>query len=146
MAGRILALDVGTKTIGVAVSDELGIIAQGLTTIRRRDEQTDLDQVAAIVDEYQVKEVVVGLPFNMDGSIGPSARLVLALVEQLISRLAVPVETWDERWTTMAAERTLIEADVRREKRRKVIDKVAATFILQGYLDAAANRNRDKER
>ncbi|MBF0507930.1 MAG: Holliday junction resolvase RuvX [Deltaproteobacteria bacterium] len=146
MAGRILALDVGTKTIGVAVSDELGIIAQGLTTIRRRDEQTDLDQVAAIVDEYQVKEVVVGLPFNMDGSIGPSARLVLALVEQLISRLTVPVETWDERWTTMAAERTLIEADVRREKRRKVIDKVAATFILQGYLDAAANRNRDKER
>ncbi|MBF0552280.1 MAG: Holliday junction resolvase RuvX [Deltaproteobacteria bacterium] len=146
MAGRILALDVGTKTIGVAVSDELGIIAQGLTTIRRRDEQADLAQVAAIVDEYQVKEVVVGLPFNMDGSIGPSARLVLALVEQLISCLSVPVETWDERWTTVAAERTLIEADVRREKRRKVIDKVAATFILQGYLDAAANRNRDKER
>ncbi|MBF0498288.1 MAG: Holliday junction resolvase RuvX [Deltaproteobacteria bacterium] len=146
MAGRILSLDVGTKTIGVAVSDELGIIAQGLTTIRRRDEQTDLDQVAAIVDEYQVKEVVVGLPFNMDGSIGPSARLVLALVEQLISRLTIPVETWDERWTTMAAERALIEADVRREKRRKVIDKVAATFILQGYLDAAANRNRDTER
>ena len=131
---RILGLDVGEKTIGVALSDELGVTAQGLRTIRRRGPASDLRALEEVVREYGVERIVVGLPRNMDGSMGPAARKVLAFAERL-AVFELPVETQDERLTTVQAERLLIQADVRRAERRRVIDKVAAALMLQAYLD-----------
>jgi len=133
---RILGLDIGTKRIGVAVSDELGFTAQGVETLIRSSPEADLNRIASLAGQYAVSEIVVGIPFNMDGSAGPQARMVRELAEAIGRRCRVPIHEWDERLSTMAAERTLLEADVSRAKRRKVIDKLAAVIILQGYLDS----------
>lgn len=133
---RILGLDVGDKTIGVAISDLLGITAQGITTIRRESKQKDYNALEALIKEYNVKKVVVGMPKNMNGTIGPQGEKVMKFAEKLKNKYKIELIYIDERLTTVAAERILIEGDVRREKRKKVIDKVAATYILQSYLDS----------
>lgn len=133
---RILALDVGSKRIGLAVSDELGFIAQALKTLDTKGRQRDIESIVRIVNEMDVSEIVVGMPYNMDGSEGPQAQKVLEFADQLSRATTVPVLKWDERMSTVAAERILLEADLSRLKRRKVIDKVAAAIILQGYLDS----------
>ncbi|NGQ94231.1 Holliday junction resolvase RuvX [Brevibacillus sp. SYP-B805] len=133
---RIMGLDVGDRTIGVAVSDEMGWTAQGVETIRRQSNDKDIARLQALIEAYQVAEIVVGLPKNMNGTIGPRGESCQAFAEMVARRTSLPVKLWDERLTTMAAERMLIAADVSRQKRKKVIDKMAATLILQGYLDA----------
>lgn len=136
---RILGLDLGEKNIGMAVSDELGLTAQGLDNINRgKDIEEDLDRIKAIVQKYGVEKIVIGLPRNMDGSCGPQAQKALQFAELVADRLKLPVENWDERLSTVSAQRLLIEADVSRKKRRRVIDKMAAVIILQGYLNARA--------
>ncbi|RSK43903.1 Holliday junction resolvase RuvX [Bacillus canaveralius] len=135
---RTLGLDVGSKTVGVAVSDELGWTAQGLETIRINEEEKEFgfEQIGKIIKEYEVGEVVVGLPKNMNGTIGPRGEASRFYASELEKRFCLPVVLWDERLTTVAAERILLEADVSRKKRSKVIDKMAAGMILQGYLDS----------
>lgn len=133
---RILGLDVGEKTIGVAVSDLMGWTAQGVTVVRRRSLEEDFAALRELVAEYQVESFVVGLPRRTDGSYGPEAEKIYQFAEQLEREFALPVEYWDERFSTAAAERILLEGDVSRAKRRKVIDKVAAAVILQAYLDS----------
>jgi len=132
---RYIGLDVGTRTIGVAVSDPLGFTAQGITTVRRKSLDHDFIELEAIFKEYVVKEVIVGLPKNMNGSIGPQAELSMEFGRQLEERFNLKVIYWDERLTTMAANRIMIEADFSRKKRKSLVDKIAATYILQGYLD-----------
>ena len=132
---RILALDIGDVRIGVAVSDELGITAQPLETIAAKDRAAALSKISGLVAELAAQEVLVGLPRSLDGSLGPAAQKVMEWVEELGAMLDVPVKTWDERFTTSAVERTLIAADVSRKKRKKVVDKLAAAYLLQGYLD-----------
>lgn len=132
---RIMGLDVGSKTVGVALSDPSGRLGQPLCVIRRVSTRKDMDRLVSLIDENGVARVVVGLPRNMDGSLGASACLALRFAEALGARASVPVVTWDERLTTVAAERALIEADVSRRRRRAVIDSVAASMILQSYLD-----------
>ena len=139
---RTMALDVGEKTVGIAVTDELGISASPRETLRR--DGSELDRLERIVKEDQVGEVVVGLPISLNGTLGPSAQKVLTFVEALRARLEVlevPIETWDERLTTAEAEKMLIAADTRRAKRRQVIDQIAATLILQGYLRGKSLRS-----
>ncbi|MGI6327417.1 MAG: Holliday junction resolvase RuvX [Dethiobacteria bacterium] len=131
---RILCLDYGEKYIGVAVSDPLGITAQGVGVIRRQNLKQDLSQIRQYLEEYDVEEVVLGLPRNMDGTVGSKAREVLSFQKTLAAKIDIPVLTWDERLTTAAARRTLLEADVSRKGRKKVIDKLAAVFILDSYL------------
>lgn len=133
-----MGLDVGSKTVGVALSDELGWTAQGLTTIQINEEKNEfgIDKLGTIIKEQQVKEIVVGLPKNMNGSIGPRGEASQYYADLLKKTFGLPVVLWDERLTTMAAERVLLEADVSRKKRKKVIDKMAAVMILQGYLDS----------
>jgi putative holliday junction resolvase len=135
---RVLGLDVGTKTVGVAISDELGWTAQGLETLKINEEENSFgyDQLGKLIKEYQVEKVVVGLPKNMNGTIGPRGEACQKYAKELETRFSIPAILWDERLTTMAAERVLIEADVSRKKRKKVIDKMAAVMILQGYLDS----------
>ncbi len=140
---RILGLDFGSKVIGVAISDDLTITAQPLTSIRRTSLEKDLSSILEIVAGYQVAEVVVGLPINMNGTKGESARKAEAFIEKLQGRLSSMIIPWDERMTTMAAERALLEGDVSRRKRRKVIDRVAAALILQGYLDSRSRKNEN---
>ncbi|MGD8188888.1 Holliday junction resolvase RuvX [Brevibacillus ginsengisoli] len=133
---RILGLDVGDRTIGVAVSDEMGWTAQGVETIRRQSKVKDFARLQEIIGQYNVEEIVVGLPKNMNGTIGPRGEICQAFAAELEETTSLPIHMWDERLTTMAAEKMLIAADVSRQKRKKVIDKMAATFILQGFLDA----------
>lgn len=134
---RILGLDVGDRTIGIAVNDPLGLTAQAVTVIRRRDPAQDLAALAQLIQRYEASLLVVGLPKNMNGTIGPQGEKVLAFAATLREKFpAVPVVLWDERLTTAAAERALLSADVSRARRRRVIDKVAAVLILQGYLDS----------
>lgn len=137
-----MGLDYGSKTIGVAVSDPMGLTAQGLEIIRREEEnklRKSLRRIEELVREYQVEEIVLGFPKNMNNTIGERAEKSLQLKETLERRLGLPVVMWDERLTTVEADRTLIEAGVRRENRKKYVDMIAAVFILQGYLDAKAN-------
>lgn len=138
-----MCLDVGTKTIGVAISDELGITAQGLKTIKRTSMENDLRELDSIILQFQVEKVIVGLPKNMDGSMGRQAEFVLDWIEGFKKKRETPVETWDERLSTVEASRTLIKADLSRKKRKGVIDKLAAVLILQGYLQQ--NRNLKDE-
>lgn len=133
---RILGLDVGEKTIGVAVSDPMGWTAQGVTVIRRTTLERDLTSLHDLVREYQVETFVVGLPRRTDGSYGPETDKIYQFGSELKRKFTLPVEYWDERFSTVAAERILLEGDVSRAKRRQVIDKVAATVILQAYLDS----------
>ncbi|AOM82505.1 Holliday junction resolvase RuvX [Salisediminibacterium beveridgei] len=135
---KVLGLDVGTKTIGIAVSDPFGWTAQGIKTHRRKKghEEEDFTYLINLIEEQGIKEIIVGLPKNMNGTIGPSGELCQEFAEQLKARTGLPVILWDERLTTAAAEKTLISADVSRKKRKGVIDKIAAVLILQGYLDS----------
>lgn len=134
---RYMGLDVGSKTIGVAVSDERGWLAQGITTILRKTLQRDFEALATLLEEYQVGCIVVGMPYNMDGSVGPQAQWVEGFVTRLAAQFpSLDIKTWDERLSTYAAEQPLLEAGMRRKKRKSVVDKIAATWILQGYLDA----------
>ncbi|WMM23265.1 Holliday junction resolvase RuvX [Tissierella sp. MB52-C2] len=132
---RIMGLDVGDKTIGVSVSDLLQMTAQGVTTIRRESKEKDYKALEDLIKEYNIKKVVVGLPKNMNGTLGPQGEKTMKFAEKLKNKFNVQIIYEDERLTTMAAEKLLIEGDVRREKRKGVIDKVAANFILQTYLD-----------
>lgn len=131
---RIAALDVGDARIGVAVSDELGITAQGIGVVRRVGGRRDLEALATMLAPYTPERLVVGLPLNMNGSEGPQATRVRAFATQVAAHLDLPLDFWDERLTTVAAERSLLEADLSRRRRRELVDKVAATIILQGYL------------
>jgi len=140
---RIMGLDVGTRTIGMAISDELGLTAQGFKTLRRKSMEDDFREIAAIMNQFEISKVVVGLPKNMNGTLGSQAETVLKWVEILKDRIQVPVVTWDERLSTVGASRVLLEADVSRRKRKKVIDKLAAVLILQGYLDQSRRTNHE---
>lgn len=139
---RILGLDYGSKTVGVAVSDPLGLTAQRLDTIWRKQEnklRQTLARIKELVDEYQVERIVLGYPKNMNNTVGERAEKALEFKEMLEKRTGLPVIMWDERLTTVEADRTLIEAGVRRENRKQYLDGLAAVFILQGYLDSLGN-------
>lgn len=133
---RVMGLDVGDRTIGVAVSDPTRLIAQGVTTIRRVGIKKDLAALAELVREHEVERIVVGWPLRLSGEEGIQTRKVGRVADAIEARLGIPVERWDERLTTVAAQRALLEGNVRRDQRREVVDKVAATLILQGWLDA----------
>lgn len=132
---RYLGLDVGDKHIGVALSDETATLATGLPNIERRGPRQDVKVVAALVRQNDVKEVVVGLPRRLDGTVGPQAEKVLAFVESLRRQVKVPLVPWDERFTTVVANRAMIEGGVSRRSRKALVDKVSAILILQNYLD-----------
>ena len=136
---RALALDLGEKRIGVAVSDPLNIIAQSVGTIQRKDIKSDLKKIADFVKEYRADKLVIGLPLNMNGTKGKSANLAIDFVEAVKKEIQVDVEMIDERLTSAQGERILLEADMSREKRKKNIDKIAAQLILQTYLDSKPN-------
>ncbi|CAG0946617.1 Putative pre-16S rRNA nuclease [Anaerolineae bacterium] len=135
---RLLGLDIGKKTIGVALSDEAGLTAQPFKVIKRSSLAKDLEEVFAIARENGAEKIVAGLPLNMDGTSSSTTEFVLKFVEMLRQRGGLPVVTWDERLSTAAVERLLIEGDLSRGRRKEVVDKLAASYILQGYLD----RNR----
>lgn len=133
---RIMSLDFGDRRIGVALSDPMGLTAQGLDVLQRgKSLNEDLTRIKDLAEKNEVETVVIGLPRNMDGSMGPQAEKVKKFAQKLAGLLDVQVKFWDERLTTTAAEKLLIQADVSRVRRRKVIDKMAASLILQGYLD-----------
>ncbi|WP_196595179.1 Holliday junction resolvase RuvX [Pectinatus frisingensis] len=134
---RVIGLDVGDKTIGVAVSDALMLTAQGIETIRRTVWENDLRRLKELFDEYDVDKIVVGLPRNMNGTEGERCDIVRDFAKRLQDVVDNEIIFWDERLSTVAAEKYLVAADVSRAKRRKVIDKMAAVFILQGYLDSS---------
>lgn len=136
---RIMGLDYGTKTVGVAVSDPLGITAQAIETVERKAEnklRQTLARVETLAKEYEVETFVIGLPKHMNNEIGERAEKAMEFGQMLQRRTGIEVVMWDERLTTVSAERTLIEAGVRRENRKQVIDQIAAVFILQSYLDS----------
>lgn len=132
---RIMGLDVGDKTIGVAVSDLMGLTAQPIITVRRVGKKKDIEELKKIIKEKDVKKIVSGLPKNMNGTLGPQGEKVIKFCELLEEETGLKVEYWDERLSTVAAERSLIEGDISRQKRKKVVDMLAAVIILQGYLD-----------
>lgn len=141
---RIMGLDFGSKTVGVAVSDGLGLTAQGVEIIRRTSEnklRQTLARIESLIGEYEVGKVVLGFPKNMNNTIGERAEKTLAFKEMLERRTGLPIVMWDERLTTVAADRVLIEAGVRRENRKGYVDEIAAVFILQGYLDSKGMEN-----
>lgn len=135
-----MGLDIGLKTIGIAVSDELGLTAQGLKTIIRKGLEEDFSEISQLISQFRVETIVVGLPINMNGTLGKQAEIVLHWIKDLEERISVPVVTWDERLSTVEANRTLLQADLSRAKRKKVIDKLAASLILQGYLNQMRSR------
>ena len=136
MPGRILALDYGTKRIGVALSDELGWTAQPLETFERRTLDRDIAHIAALVESHNVERVVLGLPLQLDGREGVAVRAMHEFTVKLEAGLSVPVVRWDERMTTKAAEELLIAADVSRKKRKGIVDRIAAAILLRSYLEA----------
>jgi putative Holliday junction resolvase len=133
---RILGIDYGQVRIGLAVSDPLEITAQGIDTLPRKNIKQVLEDLAAICQKRQVQEVVIGLPVNMDGSVGPKAQEILDLVPRLEAALKIPVKTWDERLTSREAGRLMIEEGLSRAKQRQNSDRLAATLILQSYLES----------
>lgn len=137
---RILGLDLGDKTIGVAVSDAFGWTAQGVEVIRRTRLEEDLKRLSQLAAEYEAAEIVLGLPKNMNNTIGPRGEASIAFADVLRDQLQLPVHLWDERLSTASAQRTLLEADVSRKKRKQVVDKMAAAIILQHYLDANSKK------
>lgn len=137
---RILGLDVGDRTIGVAVSDPLGFTAQGITTIRRKNIEKDLEELKKICDEYGVESIVAGLPKNMNGTLGPQSEKVINFCDLVKENINLPISMWDERLTTVAANRAMLEGDLSRAKRKKIVDKIAAIYILQGYLDSISKK------
>lgn len=138
---RMMGLDVGDATIGVAASDELGMMAHGITTIRRTSLEKDLDSLKNIINEKNIKRIVVGLPKNMNNTIGPRGQISIDFAELLKERFSeVEIVMWDERLTTSAAQRAMLEADLSRKKRKSIVDKIAAVFILQNYLDMQSSK------
>lgn len=138
---RIMGLDFGSKTVGVEISDPLFITAQGIEIIRRKDEnklRKTLARIEELIIQYEVEEIVLGFPKNMNDTIGERAQLSLEFKDKLERRTGLPVTMWDERLTTVAADRAMMEAGIRREDRKEYVDKIAAVFILQGYLDYRA--------
>ena len=145
---RILGLDYGSKTMGVAVSDPLGFTAQGVEIIRRKSEnkmRQTLARIEELIAQYQVEEIVLGLPKNMNNTLGERAEACKDFADKLERRTGLPVVMWDERLSTVSAEHVLIESGVRRENRKAVIDKIAACVILQSYLDYIANNNAGEQ-
>ena len=134
-AGRILGLDVGDRWIGVALSDPIGILASPLTRISRIGMEATVEAILQLVRHYEVRRIVAGLPYSMDGKIGQQAEKVQDFLQQLSQRLEIPVETWDERLSTVAVGRMMTEAGMKRGKRKGQVDANAAALILQGYLD-----------
>ena len=146
---RLLGLDYGSKTVGVAVSDPLGFTAQGVEIILRKSEnkmRQTLARIEELIAQYQVEKIVLGLPKNMNNTLGDRAEKSLELKETLERRTGLPVVMWDERLTTVSANRVLMETGVRRENRKEHVDEIAAVFILQGYLDYLANKNEETGR
>ena len=144
---RIMGLDFGSKTVGVAISDELLITAQGIEIIRRKEEnklRQSLARIEALIEEYGVEEIVLGYPKNMNNSEGERVELTNEFKDKLERRTGLPVALWDERLTTVAADRFMMEAGIRREERKEHVDRIAATFILQGYLDYRKNKENLK--
>jgi len=133
--GRLLGLDVGARRIGVAVSDRLGITAQGLETLQRKNKRSDLEQLGRLIRDYQVREIVIGLPLRMSGLEGIQAEKMQAFAADLRKRFGLPVHLWDERLTSAEANRLLREADLSIEKRGKAVDRMAAVLILQGFME-----------
>lgn len=143
---RIMGLDFGSKTVGVAISDPLLITAQGVEIIRRKEEnklRQTLARIEELIVEYEVEEIVLGLPKNMNSTEGVRVELTQEFREKLERRTGLPVHMWDERLTTVAADKTMMEAGIRRENRKDYVDMIAATLILQGYLDLRANRTKE---
>lgn len=143
---RIMGLDFGSKTVGVAISDPLLITAQGIEIIRRKEEnklRQTLARIEELITEYEVEEIVLGLPKNMNSTEGVRVELTMEFKEKLERRTGLPVHMWDERLTTVAADKAMMEAGVRREKRKDYVDMIAATLILQGYLDLRANGTKE---
>ena len=143
---RLMGLDYGSKTVGVAVSDPLGLTAQGVETVWRKQEnklRQTMARIEELISEYQVERIVLGYPKNMNNTVGDRAEKSLELKETLERRTGLPVVMWDERLTTAEAERTLMETGVRRENRKQFLDQMAAVLILQGYLDRM-NMNKDE--
>lgn len=138
---RVLGLDIGSHKIGMAISDELGMIAQGLKTIKRESMEKDLGEIAVTIAQLKVEKIVVGLPKNMDGTLGKQAEMVFQWIKALKKKIHLPVVAWDERLSTVGASKILLEADLSRKKRKRVIDRLAAVLILQGYLDQSRSRN-----
>lgn len=142
---RIMGLDFGAKTVGVAISDPLLITAQGIEIIRRKEEnklRKTLARIEELIEEYRVEEIVLGLPKHMNDTLGVRVELSYEFKDKLERRTGLPVHMWDERLTTVAADKAMIEAGLRREERKEHVDKVAAVFILQGYLDLRANKEK----
>ena len=140
---RIIGLDFGSKTVGVAVSDALLITAQGVEIVRRKSEsklRQTLARIDELISEYEVDRIVLGFPKNMNNSEGERCEKTLAFKEMLEKRTGLEVVLWDERLSTVAADRTMMEAEIRRENRKNYVDQIAATFILQGYLDSLAHK------
>ncbi|MBO5342777.1 MAG: Holliday junction resolvase RuvX [Lachnospiraceae bacterium] len=141
---RIMGLDFGSKTVGVAVSDPTGLIATGLEIVRREREdklRQTLARIESLIEEYEVSKIVLGYPKNMNDTEGERVQKTLAFKEMLERRTALEVVLWDERLTTVEADAVMMEAGIRREDRKKYVDKIAAAFILQGYLDYSGNQN-----
>lgn len=140
---RIMGLDFGSKTVGVAISDALLITAQGVEIIRRKEAnklRQTLARIEELIVEYQVEEIVLGMPKNMNATEGERVELTLEFKEKLERRTGLPVHMWDERLTTVAADKAMMEAGIRREKRKDYVDMIAATLILQGYLDLRSSQ------
>lgn len=145
---RIMGLDFGSKTIGVAISDELLLTAQGIEIIRRKEEnklRQSLARIEELIVEYKVEEIVLGYPKNMNNTEGERVQLTKEFQEKLERRTGLCVELWDERLTTVAADRVMMEAGIRREERKEHVDRIAATFILQGYLDYRRNKENGQQ-
>ena len=133
---RILALDVGSRRIGLAVSDPLGITAQGLETLHRKNKRTDLEHLERVIRDYRVKEIVVGLPLRMSGAEGIQSEKMAAFADDLRKRFGLPVHLWDERLTSAEANRILKEAELSIEKRKQAVDRMAAVLILQNFMES----------
>ena len=145
---RIMGLDYGSKTVGVAVSDPLGLTAQGIEIVRRKSEnklRQTLARIEEIAKEYGVEKIVLGFPKHMNNDIGERAEKSLEFKEMLERRTGLPVVMWDERLTTVEADRTMMETGIRRENRKEYVDMIAAVFILQGYLDYLSNQHATQE-
>lgn len=143
--GRILGLDVGSRRIGIAVSDPLGITAQGLETLQRKNKRHDFAHLERVIREYSVAEIVVGLPLRMSGAAGTQAEKMQTFAEDLRKRFALPVHFWDERLTSAEANRLLRETDLSIEKRSQAVDRMAAILILQGWMQNRQNRPQNKD-
>lgn len=140
---RILGLDWGEKRVGLALSDPLGIIATGLTTVEKKEGFDLIGYLKELISEQEIAKIILGFPKNMDGSVGPKAEEVLAFKESLEKEINIPVILWDERLTTLSAQRSLREAEVKLKKGKKFLDKIAAVLILQNYLDHAQNKKME---